>query len=103
MTYLFQCGLLATLMVFAISCGAAPEEGTAVDVAAEQAAADPTELDVADVASRLAAGEDIFLLDVRTPEELENDGVIAGYNHIPIEELEARLDEVPRDKPIVAY
>ena len=65
--------------------------------------AEPQELDAANVASRLAEGEDIFLLDVRTPEELVQDGVIEGYTHIPIDELEGRLAEVPKDKPIVAY
>lgn len=64
---------------------------------------EPKELDVADISGRLAAGEDIFLLDVRTPEELVQDGAIEGYAHIPIDELEGRLAEVPRDKPIVAY
>jgi len=63
----------------------------------------PTELDVGNVSTRLAGGEDIFLLDVRTPEELVQDGAIEGYTHIPIDELEGRLAEVPRDKPIVAY
>ena len=79
---------------------AAPPEQEPEEVA--QSAA-PTELDVADVAGRLAAGEDIFLLDVRTPEELVQDGAIEGYTHIPIDELEGRLAEVPKDKPIVAY
>ncbi len=64
---------------------------------------EPTELDVAGVAARLAADEDLFLLDVRTPEELQQDGAIEGYTHIPIDELESRLAEVPTDKPIVAY
>ena len=65
--------------------------------------AEPKELDVADVSARLAAGEQIFLLDVRTPEELVQDGVIEGYTQIPIDELEGRLADVPKDKPIVAY
>ena len=67
------------------------------------APAEPQQLDVADISGRLASGEDIFLLDVRTPEELVQDGVIEGYTHIPIDELEGRLAEVPKDKPIVAY
>lgn len=52
---------------------------------------------------RLDAGEDVFLLDVRRPEELEEIGTIEGYHHIPIDELEARMSEVPKDRPLVVY
>ncbi len=95
----------AALALVAMGCGSVPE--AASDADAEQASAaapaEPTELDVDGVAARLAAGEDIFLLDVRTPEELQQDGAIEGYAHIPIADLEGRLAEVPKDKPIVAY
>ena len=93
-----------SLAIGATGCGGDSE--TVASSEPESAAAspdEPRELDVADVASRLEAGEDIFLLDVRTPEELVQDGVIDGYTHIPIGELEGRLAEVPQDKPIVAY
>jgi len=43
----------------------------------------------------------VFLLDVRGPEEIEEVGTVEGYTNIPIEELEARLDELPRDRPIL--
>ena len=53
---------------------------------------------------RLAGGEDIFLLDVRTSEELVQDGAIEGYTHIPIDELEGAFGGgTSNDKPIVAY
>ncbi len=94
--------LLAAVAVMACGGTGDSEPATAAEPATS-AAADPTELDVASVAGRLAGGEDIFLLDVRTPEELVQDGVIAGYTHIPIDQLEGRLAEVPKDKPIVAY
>lgn len=42
------------------------------------------------------------LLDVRTPQEF-NDGHIAGSINIAVETLAGRLDEVPRDQPIVVY
>ncbi len=44
---------------------------------------------------------DVLLLDVRRPEELEELGTVEGYLNIPIEELADRLDEVPRDRPIL--
>lgn len=90
------CGLLG--------CSEPSDEGASAEPeAAAPAPADPTELDVEGVATRMAGGEEIFLLDVRTSEELVEDGAIEGYTHIPIDELESRLAEVPKDKPIVAY
>ena len=87
-----------------LGCSEPSDEGASPEPeAAAPAPADPTELDVEGIAARLAGGEDIFLLDVRTSEELVQDGAIEGYTHIPIAELESRLAEVPNDKPIVAY
>ncbi len=43
-----------------------------------------------------------YVLDVRTAGEFEA-GHIEGATNIPLESLRARLDEVPRDRPIVAY
>ncbi|MGD9494930.1 MAG: FAD-dependent oxidoreductase [Armatimonadota bacterium] len=50
----------------------------------------------------LDAGEDLVLLDVRIPAELEN-GTIPGSTLIPLGQLRARADEVPRGKRVVIY
>jgi predicted sulfurtransferase len=44
---------------------------------------------------------DLLFLDVREPQEIEELGTIEGYMNIPVDQLEGRLDEVPRDKPIL--
>ncbi len=45
----------------------------------------------------------VHVLDVRHPEEMhESLGRIADVQLIPLEELKARLSEVPRDRPVVA-
>lgn len=49
----------------------------------------------------LKAGE-VFLLDVRTPEEYAL-GTIAGAVNIPLDDLRERIDEVPRNKPVVIF
>lgn len=46
--------------------------------------------------------EDGFLLDVREPAELKG-GLIAGAVNVPLNELRARLDELPKDREIRAY
>ena len=50
---------------------------------------------------RLARGE-VTLIDVRPLVE-SGHGRIAGAKAIPIDQLEARLPELPRDRPVVAY
>lgn len=60
---------------------------------------DPVQM--AELFDRLRAG-DVVVLDVRPPEEFES-GRIAGARSVPLDELEARLAEIPPDKEIVAY
>jgi rhodanese-related sulfurtransferase len=50
---------------------------------------------------RLDAGE-VIVLDVRPSDEYEA-GHIPAARSIPVEELERRIAEVPRDRPVVAY
>jgi adenylyltransferase/sulfurtransferase len=55
------------------------------------------------LAQRLDNGPPPFLLDVREPEELVDDGCIAGSVNIPMGEVEDRLGEIPIDREIVVY
>ncbi|MGQ9887998.1 MAG: rhodanese-like domain-containing protein [Aggregatilineales bacterium] len=43
-----------------------------------------------------------FLLDVRTPEEFAS-GHLDGATNINVQELQSRLSEIPRDRPVVLY
>lgn len=45
---------------------------------------------------------EVFLLDVRTQEEYDADH-IKGSTLIPVQVLEGRLDEIPKDKKILVY
>ncbi|MFL6255091.1 MAG: rhodanese-like domain-containing protein [Pyrinomonadaceae bacterium] len=49
--------------------------------------------------TRLRAASQVFVLDVR----YQIDKKIKGARHIPLEQLEARLAELPRDREIVTY
>jgi phage shock protein E len=51
---------------------------------------------------KMNAGEDFFLLDVRTPQENASQA-IPGSNLIPLQELGYRMNEIPKDKEIVVY
>jgi rhodanese-related sulfurtransferase len=58
-------------------------------------------IDGPELRARLERG-DVVVIDVRPTEEYES-GHIAGAKSIPIEELEQRLDEIPKDREVVAY
>lgn len=45
---------------------------------------------------------EVFILDVRTLEEY-NEGHVMGSTLIPVDELDSRLKELPRDKKILVY
>jgi rhodanese-related sulfurtransferase len=44
----------------------------------------------------------MFILDVRTPEE-RRQGYIAGSVLIPLNEMERRVGEVPKNRPVLVY
>lgn len=48
------------------------------------------------------SGPEEVLLDVRDPSEVEK-GMIPGAIHIPLNELRARLHEIPREKRVTVY
>lgn len=57
-------------------------------------------VDPAEAARRRGAGD--LILDVREAAEWA-EGHVPGAIHIPYPELRGRLDEIPRDRPVVAY
>ncbi len=85
-----------------------PEE-TAVDAATLlQVGGDASRLSTvqritpAAVKLALEAGEPLTILDVRRASAWQSSGQrIPGSQHIPIDEIEERLDELPRDRPVV--
>jgi rhodanese-related sulfurtransferase/DNA-binding transcriptional ArsR family regulator len=58
-------------------------------------------IDSAELLRRLEAGE-VTLLDVRPAVE-SGQGRIAGALAIPVDELATRMEELPRNRPVVAY
>ena len=86
------CAVSAAFLL-ALGCAAEPEGDSESDP--EMA----PRVEAADIDGVLAGGA--LLLDVRTAEELAEHGTIEGFVHIPIGELEGRLDELPRGVPIL--
>lgn len=58
------------------------------------------EVEPDEVKARIARGEEVFLLDVREPDEVEAWAYPIGVN-IPLGQLAERMDDVPRDVTVV--
>lgn len=57
-------------------------------------------MDSDDVFALVEKGE-VFFLDVREPQELEELGTFEGYVNIPLGQIEKRLAEIPKTKAII--
>ncbi|MFO0901254.1 MAG: FAD-dependent oxidoreductase [Pirellulales bacterium] len=86
----------------------APQFGSAKDpvnmagfVAAGLLRGDHPQIDLAELLAT-PADQRPLLLDVRTPAEFAA-GSVPGAINVPVDELRARLTELPADRPIVAY
>lgn len=88
--------VLAGALLLLGACAAAPQAGPP---AAAPPAAFAT-IDVAELKARLDAGEELVVLDVRSPEEYAQDGRVAGSTLLPLPELAQRMGELERDQPI---
>ncbi len=95
--------LVLSLGLVGVACqgqSAPPAEEAPVNEPAVETPAEAQQLTGNELASALH-NADVFLLDVREPSELEELGTVEGYTNIPIDELAGRLEELPRDRPIL--
>jgi adenylyltransferase/sulfurtransferase len=79
-------------------CGIRPEPPAAQTTGAP---VNEWEITATDLKRRLDAGEDLYILDVREPNEYQINR-IPGSTLIPLGELPRRYQELPRDREIVA-
>jgi rhodanese-related sulfurtransferase len=61
-----------------------------------------TEIDSETLQARLSKGEELLLLDVRTPSEVAQ-GALPNALHIPMAVIPVRSNELPKDREIVVY
>ena len=100
--------LIIAISVIVSGCGAAPaaQAPAAAAQAVDQAAAQPAALTLpvnidAKITNDIRNRDDVILLDVREDDEFKA-GHIPGAEWIPLGQLSSRLDELPKDKTIVA-
>ena len=92
------------LIDYELFCGVTPE-GDPMSASEEaRASSGPGGIDVLEASARLRGENPPFLLDVREPYEWEISNLAsAGAVLIPMDEVGARLDEVPRDREIIVH
>ena len=56
---------------------------------------------MSDMTPQEVADADVLIVDVREPSELEADGRFPGARHVPVGELNASAESIPRDRPVV--
>jgi rhodanese-related sulfurtransferase len=61
----------------------------------------PPQIEAQELSRKLNAETKPVVLDVREPKEVQAEGIIAGALHIPMNEIPARLGELPREDAIV--
>jgi rhodanese-related sulfurtransferase len=61
----------------------------------------PPRISADELKKRVDKKKDLFFLDVREPKEIEELGSLKGYVNIPVDQIESRLSEVPKNRYIV--
>lgn len=61
------------------------------------------EIDVETLQWMLSDNQEVVIIDVRGPAERKTEGYISGAYNIPLDEIRSRMDEIPRDKPVVLH
>lgn len=92
-------GAFALFGAWGCGGGESPESAAPAAEAEAEMPEEAPRVEAADIDAALANGA--LLLDVRTDQELAEHGTIEGFVHIPIDELEARLGELPQGVPIL--
>jgi rhodanese-related sulfurtransferase len=95
------CGLnptVTTLIDYEQFCGIRPEPAAAQT----GAAVSEWEITPVELKKRMDAGDDLFILDVREPNEYQINR-IPGSTLIPLGELPRRYQELPQDREIIAH
>lgn len=65
-------------------------------------AANPKNLDSRQVKDMIAKKQNLFLVDVRTPDEYRQ-ARLRGAINIPLDDFKRRLKEIPKNRPVLVY
>jgi rhodanese-related sulfurtransferase len=64
----------------------------------------PTKVTIDDIKGRLDRNEPIVFIDTRNPNAWSESGVkLPGAIHVPVDQVQVHLKEIPQGRPIVTY
>jgi rhodanese-related sulfurtransferase len=63
----------------------------------------PERIQIADLKKKLDSNKKPVVVDVREPSEIKENGAIPGAIHIPMRQIEKRMNEVPKNADVVFY
>jgi rhodanese-related sulfurtransferase len=63
----------------------------------------PERIAIPDLEKKLSSKSKPFIVDVRKPTEIEDSGAIPGAVHLPVEKVQERVADLPKDREIVFY
>ena len=95
-----MCKVAILLLLSLAACGADAIHQASDGAAGSDAASEAPRIKTSAIEELLRDGELLFL-DVREPKEIAELGTIEGYVNIPVDQVADRLDELPRDQPIL--
>ncbi len=94
--------LIAIGLLWSLNACSTGQPAAAVSQPVAAAAKVKAKITPAEYQARFGANADHVLIDVRTPEEFAA-GHIPGAVNISVDQLAQRLNEIPKDKPVVLY
>jgi rhodanese-related sulfurtransferase len=59
------------------------------------------QVDASELNEKIKTDQNLILVDVRSPHEYQHDGHIEGSRLLPLQALMQRVEELPKDQPIV--
>jgi len=63
----------------------------------------PERIAIPDLQKKLKTSKKLVLIDVREPKELAETGIIPGAIHVPMKQLEKRIDDFQKEADLVFY
>lgn len=95
-------GLIIVGLLWSLNACSAHQSAAAASPSIPAATKVKVKITPAEYQARFGANADHVLIDVRTPEEFAA-GHIPGAVNISVDQLAQRLNEIPKDKPVVLY
>ncbi len=94
-------GLAVLLLFLGSMTWAMAQENQPQEAKPQESASEPVQLKAEELKDMVDRKAEFFFLDVREPKELEDLGTLEGYVNIPMGQLEEKLADIPRGKPVI--